>query len=570
MNDSDVRASSNRARISRQLEGARRDGRRLRRTGFLAEREYGVGRLAGTSMKIVAALDGLFERGGKISRGERVIITAGANARAIDPVRFVFERGEQFRPGIELAREALARGAGRRPRARGERGSTRPRDARVATGGERARDVRSHARAGRARPTFDDRERRPLPTLATGRAARSEGEEDTRAGVAGWNSKRKRRYPRGARGERKKRRLSCLGSPQRRRRHHEAYAREKLRGKHLDAIVVNDVSGGARPYGESGKTSWCYFWGEARAQKPLGRDVEAPILARPPLGRNVAPARAQLGRCVLLSNRRRQYRNEARILRGRLPARNSDWPRTIYGAVTTRAGQTAARIRGAVPGALSGIQGVDTGEVLTRHRRFRASCRRTIARYGEACRSLLRSPIRHFSAASRPAVDGRDPPRPNRTRKPTYWPRPSPRAQLYGTPLAHGRLSGRPRPAPGPFSREGELRRRRRCSRRGSSISIDALVGAHRQAAPRSRSRRPTGRWAATPTARCKPGIVYGFVGQTEGMLGDALRAAMVEDARAAVATSRYPPRDRRSPHRVASTSLGGRTWCCLGLRTVL
>jgi len=77
--------------------------------GFLAEREHGVGRLAEQGA-IVAAIDGVLERGRDLE-GERVLITAGPTREAIDPVRFL-SNASTGTMGIELAREALARGAG--------------------------------------------------------------------------------------------------------------------------------------------------------------------------------------------------------------------------------------------------------------------------------------------------------------------------------------------------------------------------------------------------------------------------------------------------------------------------
>src|SRR6202035_1150293 len=76
--------------------------------GFLAERENGIGRLAEQDA-IVAAIDGVFERERNLE-GERVLITAGPTREAIDPVRFL-SNASTGTMGIELAREALARGA---------------------------------------------------------------------------------------------------------------------------------------------------------------------------------------------------------------------------------------------------------------------------------------------------------------------------------------------------------------------------------------------------------------------------------------------------------------------------
>ncbi len=76
--------------------------------GFLAERESGVGRLAEQDA-ILAAIDGVLERRRDLE-GERVLVTAGPTREALDPVRFL-SNASTGTMGIELAREALARGA---------------------------------------------------------------------------------------------------------------------------------------------------------------------------------------------------------------------------------------------------------------------------------------------------------------------------------------------------------------------------------------------------------------------------------------------------------------------------
>jgi phosphopantothenoylcysteine decarboxylase/phosphopantothenate--cysteine ligase len=76
--------------------------------GFLAEREPGIGRLADQEA-ILAALDAVLARGRELA-GQRVLITAGPTRETIDPVRFL-SNASTGTMGIELAREALARGA---------------------------------------------------------------------------------------------------------------------------------------------------------------------------------------------------------------------------------------------------------------------------------------------------------------------------------------------------------------------------------------------------------------------------------------------------------------------------
>ena len=77
-------------------------------TGFLAERERGIGRLAQQS-DILAALDAALGRTRDLD-GERVLITAGPTREALDPVRFL-SNASTGTMGIELARAALRRGA---------------------------------------------------------------------------------------------------------------------------------------------------------------------------------------------------------------------------------------------------------------------------------------------------------------------------------------------------------------------------------------------------------------------------------------------------------------------------
>jgi phosphopantothenoylcysteine decarboxylase/phosphopantothenate--cysteine ligase len=76
--------------------------------GFLAEREHGAGRLADEE-QLLDAIDAALRRSSDLA-GERVLITAGPTREAIDPVRFL-SNGATGMQGIELAREALARGA---------------------------------------------------------------------------------------------------------------------------------------------------------------------------------------------------------------------------------------------------------------------------------------------------------------------------------------------------------------------------------------------------------------------------------------------------------------------------
>ena len=77
-------------------------------SGFLAERESGVGRLA-SEERLLEALSIAWRRTQSLV-GKRVVITAGPTREAFDPVRFVGNASTGAQ-GIALAREALLRGA---------------------------------------------------------------------------------------------------------------------------------------------------------------------------------------------------------------------------------------------------------------------------------------------------------------------------------------------------------------------------------------------------------------------------------------------------------------------------
>jgi phosphopantothenoylcysteine decarboxylase/phosphopantothenate--cysteine ligase len=77
-------------------------------SGFLAERERGIGRLA-SEEAILQALEAVLERT-RLLAGKRVAITAGPTREAFDPVRFA-SNPSTGETGIALAREAALRGA---------------------------------------------------------------------------------------------------------------------------------------------------------------------------------------------------------------------------------------------------------------------------------------------------------------------------------------------------------------------------------------------------------------------------------------------------------------------------
>ena len=76
--------------------------------GALAEGEWGMGRMS-EPMAIAAAIDGLLRPAGPLA-GRRVLVTAGGTREPLDPVRFLGNRSSG-RMGAALADEAARRGA---------------------------------------------------------------------------------------------------------------------------------------------------------------------------------------------------------------------------------------------------------------------------------------------------------------------------------------------------------------------------------------------------------------------------------------------------------------------------
>lgn len=217
-------------------------------SGFLAERESGNGRLASEDA-IVAAIDAVLARTRDLS-GERVLITAGPTREPIDPVRFL-SNASTGTMGIELAREALARGAAV-DLVLGPTTVVPPDGAQVArVTTAREMEAATLAHAGEA-------------TIAIATAAVADWRPaETHAGKV-----KKTDDPQALGLERNPDILAELGA----RKNglflvgfaaetdaHEANAREKLVRKHLDAIAVNDVSD-ERGFGP-GDSSLVVLWG---------------------------------------------------------------------------------------------------------------------------------------------------------------------------------------------------------------------------------------------------------------------------------------------------------------------
>jgi phosphopantothenoylcysteine decarboxylase/phosphopantothenate--cysteine ligase len=234
--------------------------------GFLAERETGAGRLAGEDA-IVAAIAAAAARTRDLA-GERVLITAGPTREAIDPVRFL-SNASTGTMGIELAREALARGA-HVELVLGPTLVTPPAGADV---------VRVTSAAQMAAAAL---ERAPHATIAIATAAVA----DWRPTAASATKVKKTEAVSSIALERTTDILAELGAHKNgtflvgfaaETDAHETSAREKLARKHLDVIAVNDVSN-ERGFG-TGENALTVLWG-ADGRRELGRASKRELAAR--------------------------------------------------------------------------------------------------------------------------------------------------------------------------------------------------------------------------------------------------------------------------------------------------
>ena len=236
-------------------------------SGFLAEREHGIGRLADEA-KIVAAIESLAARRNEM-RGERVVITAGPTREPIDPVRFV-SNASTGTTGIELAREALARGAivdlvlgptSIDPPAAAtthhvttaqemfEATAPLAKNATIVVGTAAVADWRpAHVFAQKLKK--EDRADENLELVRTPDIIGSIGAHKNGTYVVGFAAETQS---------------------------HEANAREKLRKKNLDAIAVNDVAG-ERGFG-TGENELVLLYGE-NGRIPLGRSAKRELAIR--------------------------------------------------------------------------------------------------------------------------------------------------------------------------------------------------------------------------------------------------------------------------------------------------
>lgn len=201
--------------------------------GFLAERESGIGRLA-SEEAILQSLETVLTRAQSL-KGKRVLITGGPTREAFDPVRFV-SNPSTGATGIALAREAALRGA----------------NVTLILGP-------THLPAPHGVEVVDVISAQDMNDAALARAKDADLVIAT-AAVADWRpetaSKQKVKKSEGDVDVRMVRTPDVLAAIAERKNstivvgfaaeteNHEANARAKMEGKHLDAIAVNDVSDG--------------------------------------------------------------------------------------------------------------------------------------------------------------------------------------------------------------------------------------------------------------------------------------------------------------------------------------
>jgi phosphopantothenoylcysteine decarboxylase/phosphopantothenate--cysteine ligase len=233
--------------------------------GYLAEGEHGVGRLA-SEERLIETLARLLAK--PSLQGLRVAITAGPTREAFDPVRFV-SNAASGATGIALAREAARRGA-EVTLLLGPTPLDPPPGVRVV----RVLTAQAMLDAALAHAVDAD------ITVAT-------------AAVADWRpteyAAHKRKKDGGvlnvhfeptpdALAELGKRKGSTfLVGFAAETQEHERHAREKMQRKHLDAIVVNDVSG-ERAFGEVPNTL-TVLWSDGKKTE-LGRAGKDVLAAR--------------------------------------------------------------------------------------------------------------------------------------------------------------------------------------------------------------------------------------------------------------------------------------------------
>ncbi|MBV8499136.1 MAG: bifunctional phosphopantothenoylcysteine decarboxylase/phosphopantothenate--cysteine ligase CoaBC [Candidatus Eremiobacteraeota bacterium] len=234
--------------------------------GFLAEREFGVGRLAGEE-RILQALERTLARR-RALRGKRVAITAGPTREAFDPVRFL-SNASSGATGIELAREAALRGASvtlmlgptlLEPPAGVD-------VVRVTTASELYDAALEHA-AGADLTIATAAVSDWRPAERSDSKVKKSGEALTVALAPNPDVLAELGRRKGS---------GFLVGFAAETDHHEKRAREKLRAKHLDAIAVNDVAG-ERGFGP-GHNALVLLWGD-EGRRELGVADKTTLAAR--------------------------------------------------------------------------------------------------------------------------------------------------------------------------------------------------------------------------------------------------------------------------------------------------
>lgn len=236
-------------------------------SGFLAEREHGIGRLA-EQARILEALEALLARTQSLT-GKRVLITAGPTRESLDPVRF-FSNASTGSTGIALAQEAAARGADV-TLLLGPTMLQPPANVGVVpftTAQELCDAAMLHA------PDAD----LAIATAAVSDWRPAESYEHKVKKSDGDLQIRMVRNPDvlSAIGERKKAGAFIVGFAAE-TAEHERHARQKLVSKRLDAIAVNDVSA-QRGFG-TGPNALTVLWG-TEGKRDLGESAKSVLAAR--------------------------------------------------------------------------------------------------------------------------------------------------------------------------------------------------------------------------------------------------------------------------------------------------
>ncbi len=235
-------------------------------SGFLAERETGIGRLASEDA-ILQALETILTRTQSL-KGKRVLITGGPTREAFDPVRFV-SNPSTGATGIALAREAALRGA-EVTLILGPTHLTAPAGVEVvqvvsaqdmydaAVGPAQTADLIiataavSDWRPEKSSPQKTKKGEGDLDVhmVRTSDVLAAIGEEKHSGILVGFAAETE---------------------------NHETNAREKMARKHLDAIAVNDVAGG-RGFGAQ-TNALTVLWGTA-GRRDLGAASKEVLAAR--------------------------------------------------------------------------------------------------------------------------------------------------------------------------------------------------------------------------------------------------------------------------------------------------